>query len=1090
MKKLMLILMVVILVGSVSAEMEWDNWKYYDEETKTITIKNNFILKTLEKATLLSNTYNCAENCRAEKEITLYGGGVLIDDLRFYRLFTNGSKGLSEPRRYSLKYYADVGETFYINKKTLKNGTVIKELKTIYNGENLRWIDYELGTEVMAGTYQVRLEGKKKINRIYEWEIQMQGRWITEWATWGNISLGDDAEVLLVSPADNTTAQVGDTIWFNATANVTGGPTLDNMSYFSDYGGTWGLNETINLIGIQYRNIHGIGMPEPSLPLGTFSGGVLVNMTSDGWVQSMEKGSGDGGTFGYIADVGMAVIQNASFVGDIATFDPPVKLNDTYQYWFLTDKEGASFNHNVSGEVSPFPIADTHFIWYGATLWTDDLLQFARIAGIWSMNISNQSSVSATYSSQNFSKYVENDTLWNVQGCDSDGACGFAVSNRTVRIIPIINVFSPTNTSYTTSTIYFNATNSTPVDTWIVNYNGTNVTLSSINTTLEVEDGNHQAIFYANSSSGFFNINDSIYFIVDTNAPTLNVTAPFGNINFGVGTTNETLRFNVSDINLDTCFYDYNSANVTTDCTVNITNFTIGSPRTLTFWANDTFGNLVSDIVTWTYIVFENSQDFNNETLEGTLETFTANVTIEVSRSITVANFVYNGTSNIGSFTEFANYSTLTIDLTIPDASSEINLTFFWSLLLSDSQIINITSNNQTVITLNLDDCSSNTIMIYNYTIVDEKEQTLLANTTAELNIVLLNLEREVFIANFSREYSENSFSVCLNENVSSSSFVIDSVVKYEAIGYSIEYYNIVNASITNSTIPQNITLYDLNSSDATEFKITFKDEDFSFIEDALIFIDRQYISENGSFKTVELPKTDSNGQTIGHFVRNDVIYNIRVIKNGELLGNFQNQIAFCEDIAIGNCQMVLEAQPSDSVTFDYNEQLGIIFESTPTYNENTSSISFDFSSDDGSVKIVTMEVTRNDIFGNRSICNNTIASTSGTLSCSFDPNIDDSTLKVDVFVNGQQAVISRVTLEGSDYGNLGYVFWFILTFLFILIFGNSKTEVLIGLSVSLIGAIALGITRGDIVGVGSAGIWMLVIVILGIWKINKENPQ
>ena len=42
----------------------------------------------------------------------------------------------------------------------------------------------------------------------------------------------------------------------------------------------------------------------------------------------------------------------------------------------------------------------------------------------------------------------------------------------------------------------------------------------------------------------------------------------------------------------------------------------------------------------------------------------------------------------------------------------------------------------------------------------------------------------------------------------------------------------------------------------------------------------------------------------------------------------------------------------------------------------------------------------------------------------------------------------------------------------------------------SFIGAIALGITRGSIVGVGSAGIWVLAIAILGIWKLNKDNPQ
>jgi len=80
---------------------------------------------------------------------------------------------------------------------------------------------------------------------------------------------------------------------------------------------------------------------------------------------------------------------------------------------------------------------------------------------------------------------------------------------------PTINVFSPTNTTYTTSTIYFNATNDTEVDTWVLNYNGTNITNFNINTTLSVEDGFHHLFLYANGTGGDFGLNDSIYFTVD-----------------------------------------------------------------------------------------------------------------------------------------------------------------------------------------------------------------------------------------------------------------------------------------------------------------------------------------------------------------------------------------------------------------------------------------------------------------------------------------------------------------------------------------------------------------------------------------------
>ena len=89
---------------------------------------------------------------------------------------------------------------------------------------------------------------------------------------------------------------------------------------------------------------------------------------------------------------------------------------------------------------------------------------------------------------------------------------------------PTIQVQSPTNTTYANSTIYFNATADETISTWVANYNGTNITGFTINTTLIVEDGNHHLLLYANDSAGNFGLNDSIYFTVDTTAPTATFT--------------------------------------------------------------------------------------------------------------------------------------------------------------------------------------------------------------------------------------------------------------------------------------------------------------------------------------------------------------------------------------------------------------------------------------------------------------------------------------------------------------------------------------------------------------------------------------
>jgi hypothetical protein len=82
-----------------------------------------------------------------------------------------------------------------------------------------------------------------------------------------------------------------------------------------------------------------------------------------------------------------------------------------------------------------------------------------------------------------------------------------------------VSVLSPISTNYLSGDIYFNATANEVIDTWIVNYNGTNVTMSDINTTLNVEVGTHDLIVYASDSEGNYGINNSISFNVYDDEP-------------------------------------------------------------------------------------------------------------------------------------------------------------------------------------------------------------------------------------------------------------------------------------------------------------------------------------------------------------------------------------------------------------------------------------------------------------------------------------------------------------------------------------------------------------------------------------------
>lgn len=220
------------------------------------------------------------------------------------------------------------------------------------------------------------------------------------------------------------------------------------------------------------------------------------------------------------------------------------------------------------------------------------------------------------------------------------------------------------------------------------------------------------------------------------------------------------------------------------------------------------------------------------------------------------------------------------------------------------------------------------------------------------------------------------------------------------------------------------------------------------------------------------------------------MIYNLILFKDGVILKNFRNLRAFCDDATIGDCTISLNALSDEDTISTYDRELGISFESPPTYDNSTNQISFSYISIDSSVKSVVMEVERRDVFGNNSICSNSINSVSGTLTCNIGSGITDTTLVTTISVDGNDKIISEVIIDDTSYGNFGYVAWFLLALGLVMTFSKDKNGVLIALLLSYIGAVGLGIIAGGIIGVGSAGIWIIIITLIGLWRLNKNKIE
>ena len=993
MKKLMLMMfIIVLLVGTVSALTltTWDNIKYYDKETKTITIRNNFILEVLERATLTSNTYNCASECKAEKEITLYKDGVLIQDLRFYRLFTDGSKELSEPRRYNLKYYADVGEKVYNTVEILKNGTKIKEYSHLdYNGKNQKWIPYQLGTEVKAGTYQVELTGTKKVNKIYDWQIQLQGRWINEWATWGNISLGDDAEVLLISPEDNITKLINDPIFYNATANITGGSTLTNISLYDDSSGTWKLNETIIIGGFEdpVDDVNGLTLDDSTGV--TPKGGNQITPNFNISVINITRHPSSTATMAYIQDSGFSTLTNgaSAFVGGVAVFSGVQTLVKGTIYYVVVDNNGSTYTHFFGASINPYPVEGTNLNWTNGAFNGAALPERAREPiSMWTEVVLGD----PTFSAQNFSKNVLRETIWNVQGCDSDGDCGFATANRTVRIQPTLNVFSPTNSTFTTSTIFFNATNDTEIDKWIVNYNGTNITLSDINTTLEVEDGIFQLLLYANSTSGIFGLNDTIFFSVDTLFPQVLATSPIGDQGTFTSGRNLSLEWTVTDATLETCFYDYSGSNTTVTCSINQTNLTVtdSSLTDLIFWANDSSGQLNSSSVSWNYSFIENNITFETNVSETSSQFFQINLSTSLSVQSINAKLTYNGTN----FTSNAKCdgfcivnNTIDIPLVLDDESE--TKSFFWEInIFNGTDSISVTTSTQTqnVTKVHLETCDGTfTTQSLNFTTYDEQNLTRLSpykfDGTFNIWIGSGSVKRE---NNFS-ESSITNKALCIKPNAT---YFTDAQIEYNTPGnltiYTTRNYYFQNNTINN--ISQDIFLYLLSSDSSTSFILKIQDDNLLPLISHIIKTERFYPGEN-LFRVVQIAKTSENGKTIGFFETEIVDYRFIISLNAlNLLTTTQQKI-------IG------EIAPF-TLTFTIGENLGKPWKTLENitdlgfsliFNKSTNIIIYTYTDTSGEFTLGTLIVEKQNFSfsTNIGVCNSNSSQSSATITCNVSGN-------------------------------------------------------------------------------------------------------
>lgn len=584
---------------------------------------------------------------------------------------------------------------------------------------------------------------------------------------------------------------------------------------------------------------------------------------------------------------------------------------------------------------------------------------------------------------------------------------------------------------------------------------------------------------------------------IDTTAPLISINSPANGTNYPylLKLSNLTLNTTETDTHLSTCWYSYNNTNTSFSCSSGIPsliNLTLTNLTTVKVYANDSTGNMGYATSTWTYDVF----DFNNYTFTASVPEATPSTFIgyfQTKNTLTSPKFFYNGTNYSTSATLLSgNIYKVKGIATAPAVTSNTNITWYYYI-----DNINTTSKNQTVTNIIIDDCSTYNKTIYNFTLYDEENPTTkLPNVTIDYGLNFYNSIRTVLIGSANASSHTNPTALCSNI-VLSNPLSLDGSLKYYAnkstTSYTTKYYNFLNSTISNSTVPQNISLYTINSSKSLPFLLTFRDSNLVLYPHILVKINKQYLSSN-DYKTVEIPITDTNGQAILNLVRNTAVYNLIMIDStGKIVASFTHISAFCQDYTIGSCSIDLSSPSTVGTTYNYSQNIGISY--SLDYSNTTKLISLTFNSINSSNANVLLKTTTENQFENQTVCSNSLLASSGTITCNVSSALSTNQFFfANIYVNGNLVDTIYVNTNpsnpniGSPLGPDGFFIALLLMILIILLFSDDKQTLVIALVLGWAVVVLFGLVKGNLFGVISGGIWLFITALIFLWKLREEE--
>jgi hypothetical protein len=235
----------------------------------------------------------------------------------------------------------------------------------------------------------------------------------------------------------------------------------------------------------------------------TWNNASVASGTLVGWRIYANDTSGNWNVTGILA-FNVTVIDNPPNTTLVSPFDGT-----------LTTIQNISFICNATDDKN---LANITFYW--------------NYSGTWQSNGTTSISGQANNTTFLRTNLSDGSIRWNCQACDNASQCSFATSNWTVTVNTTpqnITVQSPLNITYNTTSIWFNV--STTTNQYWCKFSldsASNITMNNDSkahwyySNNSMTQGAHNVLFYCNDTLGNLNSSSTVYFGIDTIAPTSN----------------------------------------------------------------------------------------------------------------------------------------------------------------------------------------------------------------------------------------------------------------------------------------------------------------------------------------------------------------------------------------------------------------------------------------------------------------------------------------------------------------------------------------------------------------------------------------